>query len=221
MMRAMSRLVLLACLVVGCKDEKPAAKPAPTPEAAKADAAEVAAADAETAKLEPPKQKLEGWELPAEWRSEVIPFPLGFAPTVAHTGYEELRFPKGFFDPASGEYWSYAFVWRTDDAAELDAKALGDEITVYFRGLIDAVDEKKRITARDKIVARAVAATEPNRFTVTAHVFDAFKTAQPIDLSGWAERHACSKGALWIFVLAPAKTTIRAKLDEVARSAKC
>ncbi|HEY5924438.1 MAG TPA: hypothetical protein VIV11_22325 [Kofleriaceae bacterium] len=216
----MSRLVLVVCLAAGCKDTgKPSA---PKPEATKVEPAPAPTADAAaTAEPAAPKQKLEGWELPTGWRSEVIPFPLDFAPTLAHTGYEELRFPKGFFDPASPEYWSYAFVWRTDDAAELDAKALGDEITLYFRGLIAAVDENKRITARDQIVARAERAKEPNRFNLTAHVFDAFKTAQPIDLTGWAERKACAKGALWIFVLAPAKTSIRAQLDAVASSAKC
>jgi hypothetical protein len=168
-----------------------------------------------------PKQQLAGWELPAKWRSEVIPFPLDFAPKLAHRGFEELRFPPGFFDPASGDYWSYAFVWRTEDAATLDAKALGEELTAYFRGLIAAVDAKNKIKARETIVTKAAAAAEPGRFTLSAHVFDAFKTAKPLDLTGWAERKACGDGALWIFVLAPAKTTIREQLDAVARSARC
>jgi hypothetical protein len=166
------------------------------------------------------------WPVPPGWRSETIPFPLDFAPTIAHTGSEELRFPKGFFDPASSEYWSYAFTWRTTDAAELDAGALASELTLYFQGLIAAVDEKKQISEADRktIVARAEAAagSEANiaRFKVTAHVFDAFKTGQPIDLAGFAERLTCKTGALWIFVLAPEKTSIRAQLDELATAAR-
>ena len=163
---------------------------------------------------------LAGWPLPTGWRSEVIPFPLDFAPTLAHRGFEELRFPPGFFDPASREYWSYAFVWRTDDAAMLDARALAAELTAYFRGLIAAVDDKGRITARDQIAAEVEAAAG-GRFTIRAHVFDAFKTAQPVDLVGWAERRTCSTGALWTFVLAPEQTSIRAPLDELARAAGC
>lgn len=158
------------------------------------------------------------WRVPAGWRSEVIKFPLDFAPTIQHAGAEELRFPKGFFDPASPEYWSYAFVWRTTDAANLDANALASELTVYFRGLIAAVDDKQQVKDRDQIVARA----EPQgaRFKLTAHVFDGFKTGKPVDLVGWAERAPCGTGALWVFVLAPEQTSIRTQLDELATEAK-
>jgi hypothetical protein len=110
-------------------------------------------------------------------------------------------------------------VWRTDDEAALDETALGNELTLYFRGLIAAVDEKQRITARDQIVARAV--RDGDRFKLTAHIFDAFKTAQPVNLVGWAERRACATGALWIFVLAPAGSTVRPKLDALGQSARC
>lgn len=165
------------------------------------------------------KPSLADWDLPAGWRSEVIAFPLGFAPALAHRGFEEIRFAPGMFDPAAPGYWSYAFVWRTDDEAALDEAALGAELTAYFRGLIAAVDDKQRITARDQIVVRAV--READRFALTAHIFDAFKTALPVDLVGWAERRACPTGALWIFVLAPADSGVRAQLEALAAAAHC
>jgi hypothetical protein len=167
----------------------------------------------------PPEQP---WPVPAGWRSEVIPFPLDFAPTIAHRGVEDLRFPPGMFDPSSPDYWSYAFTWHTDDAAELDADALGRELTVYFAGLIAAVDGKQRIAAadRDKIAARATAAGA-GRFALTAHVYDAFKTAAAVELEGTATRRACSTGALWTFVLAPPASPTRAKLDELAARSSC
>ncbi len=158
--------------------------------------------------------------MPPGWRSEVIKFPLDFAPSIAHRGFEDLRFPPGFFDPASGDYWSYAFIWRTEDPAQLDAATLGAELTAYFRGLIAAVDQKHRISARDQIVARAMP-DGAARFKLSAHVFDAFKTAGPLDLSGFAERRPCRAGALWVFVLAPAATKIRPQLEELARAARC
>jgi hypothetical protein len=168
-----------------------------------------------------PTERSATWTLPAGWRDEVIPFPLGFAPSIQHTGIEVLRFPAGFFDPASPEYWSYAFIWRTTDPAVLDAQQLGDELTVYFRGLIAAVDDKQRVEDRDAIVATAVKEGDEPRFTLKAHVFDAFKTAAPVDLVGWAARRTCPRGALWVFVLAPAATAIRAQLDDLARAASC
>jgi len=166
-----------------------------------------------------PAAATEPWAVPDGFRGEVIPFPLDFAPGLAHQGLEELRFAPGFFDPAADGYWAYAFAWRTSDPAELDAAALGAELTTYFRGLIGAVDEAHVITDRAAIVARAEAAG--SRFTLTAHVFDAFKTKLPLDLVGWAERRACSHGAVWRFVLAPADTPLRPQLEALAAEAVC
>src|SRR5215470_964537 len=113
------------------------------------------------------------WPVPTGFRGETIPFPLDFAPGLPHKGVEELRFAPGFFDPAAPGYWSYAFAWRTDDPAELDAAALGGELTAYFRGLIGAVDEKHELTNLDSIVATA--RPDGKRFALSAHVIDAFK----------------------------------------------
>ncbi|HEU4726455.1 MAG TPA: hypothetical protein VFT22_01140 [Kofleriaceae bacterium] len=173
---------------------------------------------------EPTTKSAGPWQTPERFRSETIPFPLDFAPAVAHRGFEELRFAPGFFDPAAPGYWSYAFVWRTEDDAALDAAALGAELTTYFRGLIDAVDEARAIADRDAIVVTAAA--EPGsggagRLALAAHVFDAFKTKQPLDLVGWAERIPCGTGALWRFVLAPAASSLRPRLDGLARAAAC
>jgi hypothetical protein len=171
---------------------------------------------------EPTARPAPPWATPAGFRGETIPFPLDFAPGVAHRGVEELRFAPGFFDPAAAGYWSYAFVWRTEDAAALDAAGIGAELTAYFRGLIDAVDEAKAITDRGAIVVAATAATAAgDRFTLTAHVFDAFKTKLPLDLVGWAERRACGAGALWGFVLAPTACKLRPQLEALAASAAC
>jgi hypothetical protein len=214
----MLRTFTAIAFVLGCRDSKPApATPTPTtPPAGSAPAPATPSAPTASADAKP---SLAGWDLPTGWRSEVIPFPLDFAPSLAHRGFEEIRFAPGMFDPAAPGYWSYAFIWRTDNDAVLDEAALGSELTTYFRGLIAAVDDKHRVTARDQIVVRAV--RDGDRFKLTAHIFDAFKTAQPIDLTGWAERRACTTGALWIFVLAPAASGVRPQLDALGQSARC
>jgi hypothetical protein len=161
------------------------------------------------------------WPVPVTWRSETIPFPLGFAPELVHRGVEELRFPAGFLDPTSPDYWSYAFVWRLEDDPAIDATTLGRELTVYFRGLIAAVDEDNQITERDAIIARATPVTEPPGFALTAHVFDAFKTKLALDLTGTATHVACpGGGALWTFVLSPNPATLP-QLTELAGKASC
>jgi len=163
------------------------------------------------------------WPVPAGWKSEVIPFPLDFAPGISHRGVEELRFPPGMFDPMTPSYWSYAFVWRTEDAATLAAPILAAELTAYFRGLLASVDEKQhRIKNVEDITVSVTGAGEgEQKLTLSIHVIDAFKTGLPVELTGWARRLACGSGAVWVFVMAPAKSGIRAELDALAAQAGC
>lgn len=171
-----------------------------------------------------PTSRAQPWAVPAGFRSETIPFPLEFAPDLVHRGLEELRFAPGFMDPGAPGYWSYTFAWRLEDAAALDAAGVGAELTAYFRGLIDAVDEHHDIAPRDAIVARAVpevVGQDAGRFQLAVHVFDAFKTKQPIDLTGWADRIPCNGGAVWRFVLAPASSGVRPALDALAVQVAC
>ena len=169
----------------------------------------------------PPQSAIESppasWPVPAGWRAETIAFPLDFAPTLAHRGVEVIRFAPGFFDPKSAGYWSYAFAWRLDDAAQLDATALSAELTTYFRGLVTAVDDKHRIPSLDPIVVRV-----SSKLVIDATVIDAFTTAQPVRLMGTAQRHGCGDGALWIFVLQPVdKPPISEQLNALASAATC
>ena len=164
------------------------------------------------APAKPTKPASATWTVPPGWRTEVIPFPLDFAPTLAHRGVEELRFPPGFMDPASPARWSYVFAWRLDDAAALTPDALAGELTAYFDGLVHAVDANAKEPTK--------VAVTPD-FAVTAHLEDAFKTHEPIDLTGRATRSACGNGALWVISLAPATSGIRSQLDELARVAAC
>jgi len=190
----MRSLALVPCLVA-CGSSPPAPPPEPTA-----------------------RQALP-WAVPEGFRGETIPFPLEFAPSVSHKGVEELRFAPGFFEPGAAGYWSYTFVWRTEDPAAMDAAAVGAELTAYFRGLIDAVDQTRQITDRDAIAVHATPAGV--RLALTAHVFDAFRTQQPLDLVGWAQRGVCGTGALWRFVLAPAASALRSQLEGLAAAAAC
>jgi hypothetical protein len=203
-MRSLALVAVVVVLIVSCgPSTAPPSAPGPSPSAT---------APAAAGRAMP-------WRIPDGFRSETIPFPLDFAPGLTHRGAEELRFAPGFFDAAAPGYWSYAFAWRTEDPAELDAAGLGAELTAYFRGLIDAVDKDKQITDRDAIAVRAT--VTGTRFTLNAHLYDAFRTRRPIDLAGWAERTACGTGALWRFVLAPAASALRPTLDALAAEAAC
>lgn len=160
------------------------------------------------------------WRVPAGWKTEVIPFPLGFAPSVTHTGVEEIRFPPGMFKPEEPDYWSYVFVWRLTDVAKLDDAMLSAELTAYFAGLVAAVDTKGMVTARETIRVEAAAAGDSS-WDVTAQMFDAFTTGGAVTLVGHARRESCGTGSLWVFVLARPDSGIRAELDALAAEAAC
>jgi hypothetical protein len=159
------------------------------------------------------------WHVPEGWGRETIPFPLEFAPSLAHTGVEELRFAPGFLKEGSPNRWSYAFEWNITDAADLDAPALAAELTAYFRGLLVSVDgDKKRI---DPAAITASAEKRGDVFVLKAHVFDTFGDAKAIDLEGWAKRTVCPGRVVWRFVLAPAASPVRSELDDLAARAPC
>jgi hypothetical protein len=160
------------------------------------------------------------WATPPGWQAETIPFPLAFAPALAHTGVEELRFPPGVFDRTAPAYWSYTFVWRTVDPAALDAAALSDELTSYFRGLVAAVAEPPPSgAAAEQIVVRAIA--QGASFTLAASILDAFGDGGPVELTGRAQRTPCRTGALWVFTFAPSGSSFRDEIEALARSATC
>jgi len=162
------------------------------------------------------------WQLPQGWRGETFAFPIDFAPALPHRGFEVLRFAPGFLELGKPGHWSYAFAWRLDDPAALDAPALAGELTAYFRGVIAAVDDKHRIADVDR--ARIAIAATPDRggFALHGLVFDAFGDGGPLELSGTAERRACGGGALWLVTFTPAANpTYRAQLAAVVRDATC
>ncbi len=132
------------------------------------------------------------WPMPAGWRSETIPFPLEFAPSIPHRGIEELRFAPGVFDPQAPGYWTYAFAWVVTDDRPLDMAAIAGELTTYFRGLTSAVaGEKKDLPPLD--LDRIEARVGPDG-RGTVHTFDAFGDGRAIDLDVAVAVRSCGTG---------------------------
>ena len=66
------------------------------------------------------------------WGVEIFHFPLGFAREIPYEGIEDARFPKGWSNPDSSTFWSYAFVWSINLNEELTEKMLEDNLKLYF-----------------------------------------------------------------------------------------
>ena len=149
---------------------------------------------------------LAAWPVEPGWKSERIPFPLEFAPTLAHKGDEELRFAPGMFNPAADDYFSYAFVWIVGKDERVDA---GKELPVYFDGLCKAVDAKVCTPAK-------ASASE-------VQTVDAFKAKKPLRLFYDVTTRACGDRQAHIFRVSPQPRVhaVWKTLGKVADSFRC
>lgn len=72
---------------------------------------------------------------PDNWKSEIIPFPLGFAQDIDLVGFEDLRFAPRWSDPTSENFWTYMFAWYI----EKDGLFTEDKLTAYFTSYYDGL----------------------------------------------------------------------------------
>jgi len=143
------------------------------------------------------------WRVPDGYKTETIPFPLDFAPSLKHTGVEELRFAPGFFKPDQPGYFTYTFVWAIDDVPEWPL--VRDELHAYFRGLMEAVGKGRKLAVpASAFDVRLTADADHARGTIAA--FDAFM-GRDVHLNAEAFRSRCAKGAVYAFAISPKSFT--------------
>lgn len=75
-------------------------------------------------------------DVPDGWNVERFSLPAEFAPQMNIKGVEELRFPPGWGDSTSAQYWSYAYLWWLNGTPEIDALRLQTNIQALYTGLV-------------------------------------------------------------------------------------
>lgn len=83
-------------------------------------------------------------EAPDNWLTEIIPFPIGFAPEIDLQGFEDLRFMPNWNDSTSTEFWSYMFVWYVAESGPITEERLTTYFNSYYDGL-QRVDERNEM----------------------------------------------------------------------------
>jgi hypothetical protein len=76
-------------------------------------------------------------------KSEVIPLPSDFAPTLP-PGSETLWFAPGMFDPSANDYFTYQFVLGFETPQEVTVQRLEVILLDYYAGLMSSVAEAKQ-----------------------------------------------------------------------------
>ena len=81
--------------------------------------------------------------VPEKWRSEVIQFPLDFAPSLEYQGELELLFSPGMFNSQSEEFLSYGFIWAIEGKVLPTPDQLAVDLQTYYYGLQSTVSENR------------------------------------------------------------------------------
>jgi len=114
---------------------------------------------------------------PEGWRTELISFPISFAPEIAYTGIEDIRFAPGWADKESEDFWSYAFVWYINEEPQLSPQYLSSALETYFVGIMSMIAGVER-TSSDPFVQSIAAVIEVPNATASyqgrVNIYDAF-----------------------------------------------
>lgn len=157
------------------------------------------------------------WPVPEGWRSETIPFPLEFAPSLPYRGVEELRFAPGFFKPAEPLYFTYSFVWVVDGTPSF--VDLSGDLRTYFGGLARAVSPKTFDATRHQ----AAVTREANTIRGTVTTVDAFGDGHTLDLRVAGEIVPCTGGRTGLVLSLSPRTDAETwtMLADQRRSMRC
>ena len=132
---------------------------------------------------------------PDNWQSEIIPFPLGFAPAIDFVGFEDLRFSPGWSDSTSQEFWVYSFAWYIEMDSAMTESKLTESFNIYYDGLMGAVFNNQADTTNsiqlDKTLCLFVKTNAG--FTGKMRVYDAFFTKDYMTLNIKVKEFFCPK----------------------------
>jgi len=143
---------------------------------------------------------------PEKWGTERIPFPIGFAPQIAYTGVEDIRFTPGWGKVKSEEYWSYAFLWYLDGKLKMSPAVLDSNMKLYYGGLIAAngskIPAEKLIPVKASFKKVRKTKGDVEAYSGTIHMLD-YMQQKPITLNCKVHLKYCGSKTLAFFELSP------------------
>jgi hypothetical protein len=162
---------------------------------------------------------------------EIHPFPLDFAEQIPYKGYADVRFPPGWGDGGSREFWAYLSVWWLTDTAELNERTLGETLRQYYTGLarksrpgtIRPSDSASLATA---YVTRAnTDSSDVATYNATATIYDGNISMSRLDLNFKIHVIVCEKGKARVVIFEispkPYANAIWQTMDKIKSTFKC
>ncbi len=118
------------------------------------------------------------------WRSEVIEFPLEFAPSLQFLGTEYVRFSPGWGEQDAPDYFSYAFLWVLEQDIMLSSKKIETYMEKYFNGLMTTVSKSDQNSLQKNIVSKAFfEKINDEMYVGKILTYDAFTTKKEVSLN--------------------------------------
>ncbi len=132
---------------------------------------------------------------PDNWKSEIIPFPLGFAQEIDFVGFEDLRFAPEWNDSSSQQFWTYAFVWYIDKGPAMNEKTLTEYFNLYYDGLMGVNESRNKNNADAKKLDKTLCLfiKTADGFSGKMRVYDRFFTKDYMMLNIEVRETFCSK----------------------------
>lgn len=132
---------------------------------------------------------------PENWQSEIIPFPMGFAPAIDFVGFEDLRFAPGWNDAASDKFWTYSFVWYVETYGAMTEAKLIKFFESYYDGLmeIDLKNQADSTNSNQLDKSRINIFKTAEGFKGTMRVFDKFFSKDYMNLNIKISEQFCPK----------------------------
>ncbi|TPN88992.1 hypothetical protein [Aquimarina algicola] len=161
---------------------------------------------------------------PDGWKSEIIAFPLSFAPDLQYTGNEHVRFTPEWANKDSNDYFSYVFLWNIDQKPNLSAEKLENELEEYYDGLMQSVSKGQNIEVPIKSKAFFEQLNESS-FVGKVLTYDAFITKDKVNLNIIVNYSFCEKSKKYqvLFKISPQtpEHAVWKKLDKVSLLENC
>jgi CubicO group peptidase (beta-lactamase class C family) len=121
-------------------------------------------------------------ETDTSWRKEMFVFPINFAPDIDYQGIEDARFPRGWENQDSPNFWSYAYAWNLENSGDITEADLEAGLQKYFVGLMGWKETSVQLST-----------TNSTLFTGVVKTMDAFFTKEPMDLNVLIEKTFCEE----------------------------
>lgn len=137
-------------------------------------------------------------ETDTTWRQEQFIFPIQHARDIEYQGVEDARFPVGWEEQDSPNFWSYVFAWDIESDRALKANNLEVDLQKYFEGLMRGKETSVEISLKN---------TTDNKthFTGFVKTIDNFFTKKTMTLHVIADQIYCKekKKCIILFKFSP------------------